>query len=101
VIVIETGVWVPQLSVGAFNAGLGVGCGFTPAVATRGPANVSVLMAINTASVVIVFIILLFVCLCLFGCDCWTTAVAIQEKSSLDRELYFSPASPRTAGRSS
>src|SRR6266513_2424733 len=37
---------------------------------------------------------------CLFGCDCWTTAVAIQEKSSLDRELYFSPASPRTAGRS-
>ncbi len=61
VIVIETGVWVPQLSVGASNAGLGVGCGFTPAVVTRGPANASVLMAINAASVVIVFIILLFV----------------------------------------
>ena len=62
VMVIETGVWVPQLSVGASNAGLGVGCGFAPAVATRGPANASVLMAINAASVVILFIILLFVC---------------------------------------
>jgi hypothetical protein len=60
VMVIETGVWVPQLSVGASNAGLGVGFGF--AVRTRGPANVIVLMAISAASVVIVFIILLFVC---------------------------------------
>jgi len=91
VMVIETGVWVPQLSVGASNAGLGVGCGLAPAVATRGPANASVLMAINAASVVIVFIILLFICffVVVWLCDCWMAAVAIQEKFLLDVGALF------------
>jgi hypothetical protein len=82
VMVIETGVWVPQLSVGASNARLG--CGFGFAARTRGPAKVIMLMAISATSLVIVFIILLVV----WGDD-WIAAVAILEKFSVGFGVLF------------
>ena len=90
----DEGVELKQLTVGVDSVGLGVGAGLAGAIAV---------MAINAASVVIVFIILLFICffVVVWLCDCWMAAVAIQEKFFLDVGLYFSPASPRTAARSS
>jgi hypothetical protein len=72
----DDGVELKQLTVGVDSIGLGVGAGLASAI---------VLMAISAASVVIVFIILLLIyCFWLFGGDCWTAAVATQEKFSLE-----------------
>jgi len=84
----DDGVELKQLTVGVDSVGLGVGAGLASAI---------VLMAISAASVVIVLII----CFWLFGCDCWTAAVAIQEKFALGLGGYFSPRSPGTPGQSS
>ena len=71
----DDGVELKQLTVVVDSVGLGVGAGLASAI---------VLMAISAASVVIVLIILLLIyCLWLFGCDCWTAAVASREKFAL------------------
>ena len=89
----DDGVELKQLTVVVDSVGLGVGAGLASAI---------VLMAISAASVVIVLIILLLIyCLWLFGCDCWTAAVASREKFALGLGGYFSSPSPGTPGRSS
>ena len=70
----DDGVELKQLTVGVDRVGLGAGAGLASAI---------VLVAINAASVVIVFVIYFLAMFWLFGCDCWTAAVAIQEKFAL------------------
>jgi hypothetical protein len=84
----DDGVELKQLTVGVDRVGLGVGAGLASAI---------VPMAISAVSVVIVLII----CFWLFGCDCWTAAVAIQEKFALGFGGCFSSPSPETPGQSS
>jgi hypothetical protein len=93
VTVIDVGVLLKQLNVGASNDGLGLGAG----LGARGPDGLDVeapkakvLMAISAASLIVVFVILLLTYCCwLFRCDCWAAALAAQEKFSLQMGGLF------------